>query len=79
MPIEPFELLLSFLYRISSAFPGGKTFNTTVDFFISQFESPTGSAVAAHSLCIRTIEDDGFILILPEKTDELFLAFSSCF
>ena len=52
------------------AFAGVTTLETFYQ--IIQFESPTGSAVAAESLGIQTIEDDRSILIPAEQPAEIF-------
>jgi len=70
---------ISFLYGISRILPGNQSFHAAVNPLISQFESPTGSAVAADSLGIQTIEDDGPILIPTEHADEILLALPAGF
>ncbi len=66
----------SFLQGIPRFFPGSNPFDATINLLISQFESPTGPAVAAYSLFIRTIKNNGFILIPAQHSCKIVPAFS---
>jgi hypothetical protein len=56
-------LYLVFLHRIPRFFPGGNSLDATINLLVSQFKSPTGSAVAADSLFIRAIKNNSYVLV----------------
>jgi hypothetical protein len=79
--LKPCELSFSYhissFQRISGLPPARGAFDRPVDFRVPQFESPTGSAMTAHSLVIEAVEDERSAFVWAEEGDEVLLALAA--